>query len=267
MGRKGADVAEATIANSLRAARGRRGWTREALAYHSGVSWSAIAQIETGRRRDVRLASLSALAEALGVTVDYLVGGAATVRPRLLDHRALIYRSHEEFVAATGPFVAEGIARAECLLVVTTKALIARLRDELGGDARQVKFADASRWYRSPIGALVAYRRFVEEKFEAGAPWIRIVGEPRWAGLTPGEVEAWTRYESMLNLSFASSPVTIMCPYDARGTAGRVIAGAQSTHPELMQAGDIVPSPAYQEPEEFLLAPAGGRRGRFARVD
>ena len=54
------------IGESLKAARERLGWSREALAYHSGVSWSAIAQIESGRRKDVRLSSLSALAEALG---------------------------------------------------------------------------------------------------------------------------------------------------------------------------------------------------------
>ena len=59
------------IGDSLKAARTRLGWTRETLAHHSGISWSAISQIESGRRRDVRLGTLSALAEALGVSVDY----------------------------------------------------------------------------------------------------------------------------------------------------------------------------------------------------
>ena len=54
------------IAATLKTARDRLGWSREALAYHSGVSWSAISQIESGRRKDVRLTSLSALADALG---------------------------------------------------------------------------------------------------------------------------------------------------------------------------------------------------------
>lgn len=254
-------MAGSRIARSLKAARARLGWSREALAYHSGVSWSAIAQIESGRRRDVRLASLSALAKALDVTVDYLVGGTAAISPRLLDHRALIYQSDEEFLAATCPFVIEGIARTDCVLVVTKKTQIAGLRDVLGPDARQVEFADAARWYGSPTGAMSGYRRFIEEKFEAGAAWIRIVGEPRWAGLSPAEVEVWTRYESMINLSFASSPVTLMCPYDARGTVGRVILGARRTHPEIMQAGEVTASPAYQEPEEVLLALPRGRSG------
>ncbi|MCU1676331.1 MAG: sensor protein [Frankiales bacterium] len=62
-----------SIAEALRQARMRRGWTREDLAHHSGVSYGAIAQIEAGRRTDVRLRSLVALADALDVSVDALL--------------------------------------------------------------------------------------------------------------------------------------------------------------------------------------------------
>ena len=57
----------------VRAAGVRLGWSREALAVRSELSWSAIAQVESGRRKNVRPQTLSALAEALGVTIDYLV--------------------------------------------------------------------------------------------------------------------------------------------------------------------------------------------------
>src|SRR5438034_4762369 len=97
-GGKMSGVAASRIGHSLRAARARAGWTREALAYHSGVSWSAIAQIESGRRKDVRLSSLSALAEALGVSVDHLIGTTATIAPPMLGHRLLTYGSDDEFL-------------------------------------------------------------------------------------------------------------------------------------------------------------------------
>jgi transcriptional regulator with XRE-family HTH domain len=71
----------------LRAARERRGWSREVLAVQSGVSWSAIAQMESGRRKDVRLSTLTALSDALGVTVDYLAGRGGKPRHALFDHR------------------------------------------------------------------------------------------------------------------------------------------------------------------------------------
>src|SRR3984893_14177140 len=100
------------VGRSLRSARERAGWSREALAYHSGLSWAAIKQIESGRRQEVRLGSLVALANALGVSVDYLVGGKATVSSKLLEHRALIYGSDEEFLAWTVPFLVDGITRS-----------------------------------------------------------------------------------------------------------------------------------------------------------
>ena len=76
------------IGETLRAARVRLGWSREALAYHAGMSWTAIAQIESGRRQDVRLSSLTALATALSVSVDYLIG-AGPISPPLLEHLVL----------------------------------------------------------------------------------------------------------------------------------------------------------------------------------
>jgi DNA-binding XRE family transcriptional regulator len=68
---------EPSIAAVLRRTREERGWSREELAVHSGVSHAAIAQIESGRRVDVRLRSLVALADALGVSLDELAGRPA----------------------------------------------------------------------------------------------------------------------------------------------------------------------------------------------
>jgi transcriptional regulator with XRE-family HTH domain len=56
----------------LRRLRQERGWNREALAYHSGLSWAAIEQLENGRRQDPRMSTLMALARALEVPVGEL---------------------------------------------------------------------------------------------------------------------------------------------------------------------------------------------------
>jgi transcriptional regulator with XRE-family HTH domain len=245
----------ARVGTALRSARERAGWSREALAYHSGLSLGAIAQIESGRRRDVRLGSLVALAGALGVSVDYLVGGPVTVSPALLEHRALIYRSDDEFLSLTVPFVAQGIAREEGVLVVTTAGNIALLRNALGDEAASAEFHTSEEWYSSPEAALSAYRVFVTERFEGGAAWIRIVGEPVWAGRSTAQVAEWSRYESIINLVFASFPATIICPYDARSVPEEILTGAQGTHPEIARSGEVFTSPMYRAPEDFLLNP------------
>ena len=125
-----ANVDPSRIGTTLKAARGRLGWSRETLAHHSGVSWSAIAQIESGRRSDVRLSSLSALAKALGVSVDYLIGAATATVPQLLEHRLLTYGSDEEYLGSSDPFFAEGMERSECVLAVTSQELTGLLRDD-----------------------------------------------------------------------------------------------------------------------------------------
>jgi transcriptional regulator with XRE-family HTH domain len=247
-------VVSSRIGESLRAARERAGWSREALAYHSGVSWSAIAQIESGRRKDVRLSSLSALAEALNVSVDYLIGTAATT-PQLFEHRVLSYESDDEFTATATPFLAEGIERSHSLLAVMTKAKIGLLHDTLEDRSEHVEFADWADWYRSPKEALSRYGAFVKKKFDAGAVWIRIVAEAAWAGDTDAQIAEWTRYESLVNLAFASSPATIMCTYDERSFPEEVVADARRTHPSIARGVNSTTNPAYREPEDFLVAP------------
>jgi len=243
------------IGSTLRSARTRLGWSRETLAHHSGVSWSAIAQIESGRRKDVRLNSLSALAKALGVSVDYLIGNTA-VRPPLLEHRVLTYASDEEYLAAAIPFLDEGVERSDCVLAVTTKMQAELLRDRLEDRADQVEFADSADWYRSPNVALTGYRAFMTEKRKAGASWIRIIGEIRVKGRSDSEIAAWSRYETIINLAFAASPATIVCTYDARAWPEQAITEARLTHPEAARGAVATANPEYRDPEDFLLGPA-----------
>lgn len=247
-------MATSRVGECLRSARERLGWSREALAFHSGLSWAAISQIESGRRREVRLGSLVALANALRVSVDYLVGGEAVVSPHLLGHRALLYRSDEEYLASAAPFLRDGAARADCVLAVTASRQIGLLRDALGADAAGVEFVDSSEWYGAPGATLHGYRGYVKRRFEEGAHWIRVLGEPVWAGRTPAEITEWTRYESIINLSLASLPATILCPYDERSVPEGVVADARHTHPELTDAAGAAASPAYRDPEDYLLA-------------
>lgn len=241
------------IGETLRAARVRLGWSREALAYHAGMSWSAIAQIESGRRQDVRLNSLTALATALSVSVDYLIG-AGPISPPLLEHRVLAYGSEDEFLTTAVPFLARGIERSEPALAVTSAAHIELLRVSLGADAGHVVFADSVGWLTSPNAALDRYRAWVKQEIDAGASWVRILGEPIWAGRSDAEIIAWTRYESLFNLAFASTPISVVCPYDTRALGADVVANAFRTHPVIAHGTHVAENPEYREAEQFLLS-------------
>jgi transcriptional regulator with XRE-family HTH domain len=247
-------MAESPIAISLRATRERLGWSREVLAYHSGVSWSAIAQIESGRRQDIRLSTLAALAAALGVGIDHLAGTRPTTAPALLEHRAVVYASNAEFVEAALPFLRGGLDRTEPVLAVTSAPKIRLLRAALADDAADVAFADSARWYRTPTEALRRYGDYMHDRLAAGASWVRILGEPVWAKRSKAQRLAWARYESLLNLTFAGFPTTVLCPYDGRSLPADVLERASQTHPEVIASVGGVAGPGYCSPEEFLLA-------------
>jgi transcriptional regulator with XRE-family HTH domain len=246
------------LGHRVRSARTRLRWTREELAVRAGVSWSAIAQIESGRRRNVRPDTLSALARALGVTIDYLVNGSSEA-PVMLEHSVLLYGSDDEFVDAVGTFLLEGLDRSEPTLLVTSDANVALVRKLLGGRARRVRVIRAKGLYTTPDGALAEYQRFVQRQVRRGAPWTRIVGEPIWADRSATESARWCRYESLINLAFAGMPVTIVCPYDERTVDQSILRHARATHPETIERGKTAASADYVQPGEFVLTDADAR--------
>ena len=242
------------IAARVRAARERLGWNRETLAVHAGVSWSAIAQVESGRRTNLRPTTLAALSRALGVSIDYLVDGGSSPR-RMLAHAAFPYRSDEQFTTVIGAFLADGIERSETPLAVTTGAHIELLREQLGNDARKVEFIDSSTFLTSPSAALEGFKDFYEATVQRGAAWVRIVGEPRWAERSPAEVRLWARFESLFNLVFANSALTAVCAYDERSVAAEIVREAHLTHPYTFGDRRFSENPEYVDPSSFALAP------------
>jgi transcriptional regulator with XRE-family HTH domain len=239
----------------IQAARKRLGWTREALAYHSGISWSAISQVESGRRINVRPSTLAALSRSLGVSIDYLVDGGQSSMT-MLNHCEFPYRSEHQFQATMGAFLADGVERSEAILAVTTGPNIELLREYLGREARSVEFIDSSRFYSTPTAALAWLKAFTHDSLGRGASWVRILGEPRWATKSVAEVHLWTRYESLVNLVFAASPLTVCCPYDERSVAQEILTQAHLTHPHAISGTGSSQNPDYADPGTFALRPS-----------
>jgi transcriptional regulator with XRE-family HTH domain len=248
--------AEATepagIGSRVRAARERRGWTREALAVHSGISWSAIAQVESGRRTNLRPRTLSALAEALGVTIDYLVNGAPPLAP-MLEHAAFRYSDDVRYQTTMGSYLEGGIERSEGVLAVTTSGNIELLRERLGDQAKTVEFVESRALLTTPAAALDKFRTFSAAKIAAGAPWVRVMAQPIWSGRSESDVGLWTRFESLLNVLFGASPMTLVCPYDERSIPPEVVAQAHATHPDILSDAGMSRSSSYSGPGRIAI--------------
>lgn len=232
----------------------RRGLSREELAVRSGLSWSAIAQIEGGRRTNVRPGTVAALASALGVSTDYLLCPGELVRV-LLEHHALLYAGDDAFAKSAAPFLRTGVELGESMLVVTSRHNCDLLRDQLGQDAARVTFEDSSRWLSSPPAALVGYARFATDALQTGASWVRVLSEPVWVQKTEAEVRSWARFESLVNVMFVHLPMTIMCPYDTARLDPEIVSFAHATHPHASYDGVPERSQRYEDPGAFLSRP------------
>lgn len=243
------------IGTRVRAVRQRLGWSREALAFHAGISWSAISQLEAGRRRNLRPGTLAALAGALGVSVDYLVSGGGA-GAAMLEHSVLIYDTDAGFADAAARFLTEGAERSEAALAVTTAAHCDLLRAHLGSAADQVEFADQSTWCDTPGGAANRLRAFVDAHIQAGKPWVRIVVERVPLDRTAFDGQLWARYEALFNIIFRSTPLTTLCAYDAAVLDPDVLEQVLAAHPHTRDARDeLVANEGYRDPVQSVLAP------------
>lgn len=237
------------VAAAVCAARKRCGWSRETLAHESGLSFAAITQIETGRRTDVRVSSLLALADALGVSVDYLV--RAEVATSLLDHRAHVYDSPEQLVQLAERVTHAGLDAGNAVLVVAPKPALAAIRAALGSDAKRVSFGESTDWYTTPAQTTQRYAAFARDARNGGAHWVDILGEPVWTGRSASETQTWTKYESLLNVVFAPWPVTVGCLYNGATVPRQVRASVERTHPSVATR-DGVKTTLLDEPVEFV---------------
>lgn len=159
--------------------------------------------------------------------MDEPVGG-------VLSHAALYYRSQPEYAGQIAAFVRAGLDKGEPALIVVPGGRAAAICASLDGASGEVIFADMAELGRNPARIIPAVRSFTE-KYPGQR--VRYAGEPVWPGRSAAEICEATRHEALVNLAFAQARATILCPYDAAGLAGPVLADARRTHQEPAAAG------------------------------
>lgn len=152
-------------------------------------------------------------------------------------HEALLYAGAADFVAGVTPFLEEGIAAKEPILVVESPQKIELLRDALGDAAEQVLFADMAQVGSNPARIIPAWEDFVK-RFGGGGRRLRGVGEPIWRGRPDDELVESQRHEALLNVAFGKGqPWWLLCPYDTSQMDESVIEEAMRSHEFVMERG------------------------------
>jgi anti-sigma regulatory factor (Ser/Thr protein kinase) len=177
------------------------------------------------------------------------VGGLQSQDDQLaFRHEALFYECADEYLAGTVPFISDGIAAGEPVLVACSVSRAELLRRELNGEGDAVAFVDMDRLGHNPAHIIPAWRDFVAEHGGEGRP-VRGIGEPVWPERSPAELVECQRHEWLLNVAFADAPAWwLLCPYDATTLDDDVLEAAQLTHPHLAERGTSRESDTYCDP-------------------
>ena len=147
-------------------------------------------------------------------------------------HEAFFWNGDEQFLAGTVPFVTEGLAAGQPVMVAVTPGRIERLRDALGADSAGVEFVDMVQLGANPARIIPAWRRFTDEH---GGQAVRGIGEPIWHGRRLAELAECQLHEALLNMAVdADTPLWLMCPYDTGKLPEEVVAEAQRSHPVVV---------------------------------
>lgn len=162
-------------------------------------------------------------------------------------HEALLYRSPEEYLAGTIPFVEAGLVRAEPVLVATPPATLELMRRGLGpAAADRVQLVDMCEAGRNPGRILPAVLLAFAEAHPRRR--VRAIGEPIWRGRSPLEYPACVQHEALINVAFAGRDAAILCPYDVSALDRTAVEDAERTHPRLATGAGTRTSRRFADP-------------------
>ena len=150
-------------------------------------------------------------------------------------HEAFFWRGDDHFLARTVPFILEGVDAGEPVMAAVVPRHVDLLREALGGAAGEIQLLDMSRLGANPARIIPAWREFTDTYAGPGRP-VRGIGEPVWSARRGSELAECQLHEALLNAAVApSTPLWLMCPYDADGLPEPVLAEARRSHPVVVE--------------------------------
>lgn len=153
---------------------------------------------------------------------------AIASRPAKYRHECLFYSGADGFLAGVVPFIRDGLALGEPVMVAIAEPRLTAVREALGEEAKQVILLDMAQLGGNPASIIPAWRDFIAGT--DGKP-IRGVGEPIWAGRRDVEIVECQLHEALLNIAVDhETPLWLMCPYDVTALDEDIIAEARRSH-------------------------------------
>ncbi len=160
-------------------------------------------------------------------------------------HECVFYSGTGEFLDAMVPFVRDGLARQEPVMVAVAEPRLQALRAALGENAENVIFADMAELGHNPALIIPAWRDFTDRHSGMGRP-VRGIGEPIWATRRPEEIREAQLHEALLNVAVPpDTPLWLLCAYDTTDLDQEVLDEAARSHPVLVESDNYRGSTEY----------------------
>jgi signal transduction histidine kinase len=187
------------------------------------------------------------------------------------SHISYLWTNPKEFAEVVG-FLEEGLRGQDHCFLLGSKDTVGRisgLLSERGFDAEALKTTGRLTQLagaRSADAMLASFVAALDRAVAAGAPLLRILGEPAW-----GDAD-WPDDESLLSVEASWSdlarryPAVIVCGYDVRSLPGTTLdlAGV-STHPLVLTAGRLIDSAEMIPASAFITSLAYAVKGQAER--
>jgi anti-sigma regulatory factor (Ser/Thr protein kinase) len=177
---------------------------------------------------------------------------------RAFRHQAFIYEGSDEYLAGTIPFLREGLAAGEPILVAVDEPHGDLIAAELGADALRVLFVDTHRVGSNPALAIPVWRDFVSDHDRP----VRGIGEPAWTDRGQAAVEEGHRHESLLNHAFRDAAWSLLCPYDAEALDDQALEQVACSHELISRQGRTERSARFEADPDCLAGELPPPRAR-----
>jgi anti-sigma regulatory factor (Ser/Thr protein kinase) len=159
-----------------------------------------------------------------------------------LSHLAYFYDDDRDYLSYLSAFALAGLRSAEPVFLAVPGHKSALLRQRLGGESNLLRYGAMTETGRNPARLIPELKGFIDEH---RGRRVRCVSEAIWPDRSAAELCEATRHEALLNLAFASSAATIVCPYDVGRLAPSVAGGAERTHPAFLRNGRAQSAAGY----------------------
>jgi anti-sigma regulatory factor (Ser/Thr protein kinase) len=166
-------------------------------------------------------------------------------------HDALFFSSTDELAVGTVPFVREGLAAGDAVVVTASPAAVDVVHWAVDGDPRLHVLERHETYHRRTPAAVTGLRRLADRLTADGTRRVRVVGETDF-GRTERDWLEWQRYEAVVNDALAAWPLWGLCVFDTTRLPDRVLDSVARTHPNVVVGGSRRANPRFVDPARYL---------------